>query len=202
MDRRTFLAGTAVCVAAPAIVRAQSSPALRFVPEADVVIYDPVLSPSWQTRDHAFLVYDTLFGVDDNFKAHPQMVEGVNVENNDLTWKLTLRDGLKFHDGEKVLARDAAASVKRWAARDAFGQALMAATDELSATSDRVLQFRLKRPFPLLPDALAKPNASMCAIMPERLASTEPTKAVTDTTGSGPYRYVASERVTGSQHRL
>ena len=199
MDRRTFLAGTAVCVAAPAIVRAQSSRALRFVPEADVVIYDPVLSPSWQTRDHAFLVYDTLFGVDDNFKAHPQMVEGVNVENNDLTWKLTLRDGLKFHDGEKVLARDAAASVKRWAARDAFGQALMAATDELSATSDRVLQFRLKRPFPLLPDALAKPNASMCAIMPERLASTEPTKAVTDTTGSGPYRYVASERVTGSR---
>ena len=199
MDRRTFLAGTAVCVAAPAIVRAQSSPALRFVPEADVVIYDPVLSPSWQTRDHAFLVYDTLFGVDDNFKAHPQMVEGVNVENNDLTWKLTLRDGLKFHDGEKVLARDAAASVKRWAARDAFGQALMAATDELSATS----RSRVAVPAQAaVPAAARRARQAECIDVRDHAGAARQHRAdqaVTDTIGSGPYRYVASERVTGSR---
>jgi len=200
MDRRTFLAGTAAAaVAAPAIARAQGSRVIKFVPEADVVIYDPVLSPSWQTRDHAFLVYDTLFGVDNNFQPHPQMVEGVSVENDGKLWKLTLREGLKFHDGEKVLARDAVASVKRWGVRDAFGQALMAATDELTASDDRTMQFRLKRPFPLLPDALAKPNASMCPIMPERLASSDPNKAVTDTTGSGPFKYVPGERVAGSR---
>ena len=200
MDRRQFLAGTAaVAVAAPSIARGQGARVIKFVPEADVVIYDPVLSPSWQTRDHAFLVYDTLFGVDNNFKAHPQMVEGVNVENDGKQWKLTLRDGMKFHDGEKVLAKDAVASVKRWAQRDAFGQALMSATDDLSATDDRTMQFRLKRPFPLLPEALAKPNASMCPIMPERLASTDANKAVTDTTGSGPFKYVPGERVAGSR---
>jgi peptide/nickel transport system substrate-binding protein len=199
MDRRTFLAGTAAVIAAPSIAGAQSSRVLKFVPEADVVVYDPVMSPSWQTRDHAFLVYDTLFGVDDNFKAHPQMIEGVAVEDNGLTWKLTLRDGMKFHDGEKVLAKDAVASVKRWGARDAFGQALMAATNELTATDDRTMQFRLKHPFPLLPEALAKPNASRCPIMPERLASTDPNRAVTDTTGSGPFKYVANERVAGSR---
>jgi peptide/nickel transport system substrate-binding protein len=199
MDRRTFLAGTAAVIAAPAIVRAEGSRVIKFVPDADVVVYDPVVSPSWQTRDYAYLVYDTLFGVDDNFQPHPQMVEGFLVENNGLTWKLTLRDGLKFHDGERVLARDAVASVKRWAARDAFGQALNAATDEITAVDDRVMQFRLKRPFPLLPDALGKPMASMCPIMPERIASTDPNKNITETIGSGPYKYIAAERVPGAR---
>src|SRR3954454_13021177 len=133
MDRRTFLASTAAVIAAPAVVRAQASRVIKFVPDADVAVLDPVISPSWQTRDHAYLVYDTLFGVDDNFQPHPQMVEGFVVENDGLAWKLTLRDGLKFHDGERVLARDAVASVKRWAARDAFGQALNAAADDIAA---------------------------------------------------------------------
>lgn len=199
MDRRSFLAGTAACLALPAIVRAESSRVIKFVPDADVTIFDPVVSPSWQTRDHAYLVYDTLFGVDDNFQPHPQMVEGFVVENDGLLWKLTLREGLKFHNGEPVLARDAAASVRRWAVRDAFGQALAAAANEIVASGDRVIEIRLKRPFPLLPDALGKPMASMCPIMPERLASSDPFKAITDPIGSGPYKYVAAERIPGAR---
>jgi peptide/nickel transport system substrate-binding protein len=199
MDRRSFLAGTAATLAMPAVSRAQASRVIKFVPDADVVIFDPVISPSWQTRDHAYLVYDTLFGVDDNFQPHPQMLEGHVVENDGLLWKLTLREGLKFHDGERVLARDAAASIRRWAKRDAFGQALAAAANEIAAANDRVIEIKLKRPFPLLPDALAKPMASLCPVMPERLANTDPFKAVTDPVGSGPYKYVANERVPGSR---
>jgi peptide/nickel transport system substrate-binding protein len=204
MDRRTFLAGSAalagsVTLAAPAVVRAQASRVIKFVPEADVVVLDPVVTPSWQTRDHAYLVYDTLFGVDDNFQPQPQMLEGYVVENDGKLWKLTLREGLKFHDGERVLARDAAASIRRWAVRDSFGQALAAAADEIAATGDRVIEIRLKRPFPLLPDALGKPMAYMCPVMPERLAGTDPHKAVTEPVGSGPYKYVASERVPGAR---
>src|SRR6186997_3695949 len=123
MDRRKFLAGTASVAAAasitkPAIVQAQANRVIKFVPEADVVVFDPVVTPSAQTREHAWLVYDTLYGVDDKYNAHPQMVEGHVVENNGLTWKITLREGLKFHDGERVLAKDAAASVNRWTKRD------------------------------------------------------------------------------------
>ena len=199
MNRRRFLLSAAAVVAAPAITRAESSRVIKFVPDADVVIFDPVVSPSWQTRDHAYLVYDTLFGVDNNFQPHPQMLEGYVVENDGLLWKLTLRDGLKFHDGERVLARDAAASIRRWAARDSFGQALAAASDEIAASNDRLIEIRLKRPFPLLPDALGKPMASMCAIMPERIATSDPNKAITDPVGSGPYKYVANERVPGAR---
>jgi peptide/nickel transport system substrate-binding protein len=205
LDRRTFLTGTAATAAGavatgfPAIVQAESKRVLKFVPEADVVIYDPVVTPAWQTRDHAYLVYDTLFGVDDNFRPHPQMVEGFVVEKDGLLWKFTLREGLKFHDGEPVLARDAAASIRRWAVRDSFGQALAAATNEIVATSDRVFEIRLKQPFPLLPDALGKPMAYLCPVMPERLAKTDPYKPIKEVIGSGPYKYVKDERVPGSR---
>ena len=126
------------------------------------------------------------------------MVAGHIVEDDGKTWKLSLRDGLVFHDGERVLARDCVASTKRWAVRDAFGQALMQRTDAVLPADDRTIVFRLKKPFALLPDALGKWAGYMCAIMPERLASTDPFKQITEIVGSGPFRFKADERVQGS----
>jgi peptide/nickel transport system substrate-binding protein len=198
--RRRFLrTATAAALAAPAIARAASASTLTVVPQADIASLDPVWTTTYQTRDHGFLVFDTLFGLDSQFRAQPQMAEGAVTEDQGKTWRITLRDGLLFHDGSKVLARDAAASVRRWGARDGFGQALMAATDEIAAPDDKTLLFRLKAPFPLLPDALGKTPPSMCPVMPERLAATDPFKQVTEMIGSGPYRYKADERVPGSR---
>ena len=103
------------------------------MPEADLALVDPVVTTSYQPRDHGFMIYDTLDGQDDDYRIRPQMVEGHVVENDGRTWKLTLREGLKFHDGDRVLARDAAASVQRWGKRDAFGQSLMASVTQISA---------------------------------------------------------------------
>ena len=196
--RRRFLQTGAAVLAAPNIARAQGKSVLKFVPAADLSVLDPVWTTSYQSRDHGFLVFDTLYGLDSQFRPHPQMVEGAVTDDGGKTWRLTLREGLLFHDGTKVLARDAAASIRRWGARDGFGQALLAATDEIGAPDDRTILFRLKAPFPLLPDALAKTPPSMCPIMPERLALTDPFKQVTEMVGSGPYRYKADERVPGA----
>jgi peptide/nickel transport system substrate-binding protein len=199
MHRRRFLqTSAAVALAAPTVVRGEEHRVLTFVPQADIAVLDPVWTTTYQTRDHGFLIFDTLFGVDSGFRPQPQMAAGAVTDDDGKTWRITLRDGLKFHDGERVLARDAAASVRRWGARDGFGQALMAATDAVEAADDKTLVFRLKQPFPLLPDALAKTPPSMCPIMPERLAATDPSKQVTEMVGSGPYRYKADERVPGS----
>ncbi len=198
MHRRQFLA-TAAALAAPSIAQAQSSRVLRFVPDADLALLDPTWVTAYQTRDHGFMVYDTLFGQDQNYQPKPQMLEGVSVEKDGLEWRLTLRPGLVFHDGEKVLSRDAAASVRRWMKRDVFGSALAAATNEITTPDDRTLVFRLKTPFPLLPDALGKTSPMMCGIMPARIADADPTKPVTDPTGSGPFVYVADERVAGAR---
>ena len=133
MRRRTFLASTAAVLAAPAIARGDAANVLTFVPQADLAVLDPIWTTTYQTRDHGFLVFDTLFGLDSHFKAQPQMAEGAVSEDDGRTWRITLRPELMFHDDTKVLARDCVASVKRWGARDGFGQALIAATDEISA---------------------------------------------------------------------
>ena len=198
MKRRTLLGAGMAGLAAPA-VRAQPAKVLRFIPQSDVTVLDPVWTTVTVTRNHAYLIYDTLYGQDESFVARPQMVAGHVVEADGLLWRLTLRDGLRFHDGTPVLARDCVASVRRWAVRDAFGSALMAATAEVSAPDDRSIVFRLIRPFPLLPDALAKTAGNICPIMPERLAMTDPFKQVTDMTGSGPFRFVDDERIVGAR---
>ena len=152
-----------------------------------------------QTRDHALMVYDTLYGLDDALRPQPQMADGHVVDPDGLRWTITLRPGLVFHDGARVLARDCVASIRRWGTRDSFGQALLAATDALSAPDDRTILFRLKHPFPQLPDALGK-LSSPCVIMPERLARTDAFTAVTDPTGSGPFRFLPDERVPGARN--
>ena len=145
------------------------------------------------------MVFDTLSGQDSTYAASPQMVAGHVIENDGRLWNLTLRDGLKWHDGEKVLARDCVASINRWGKRDAFGQALLAATDELSAPDDKTIRFRLKKPFPLLPDALGKSPSLMPAMMPERLAKTDAFTQIPEVIGSGPYRFIAKDRIPGAR---
>ncbi|MDA9414193.1 hypothetical protein XH81_04955 [Bradyrhizobium sp. CCBAU 25360] len=193
---RSAVAGAAT-LAMPRVVSARANKLLRFRPNNDLTVLDPVFSSVFVVRYHAHLVFDTLYGQDNDFNPHPQMVEGHVVEDGGRLWRLKLRDGLKFHDGEPVLARDAVASIRRWAKVDAFGQALMAATDELTAPSDKEIVFRLKRPFPLLPAALGKSSTFVPVIMPERLALSDVSKPVTDAIGSGPYRYIAKDRVVG-----
>jgi peptide/nickel transport system substrate-binding protein len=199
MQRRSFLAASAAVLATPAIARAQGSRVLRFVPDADLALLDPTWVTSYQTRDHAFMVYDTLFGQDQNYTPQPQMLEGYSIENDGLLWKLVLRPGLKFHDGEQVLAKDAAASIRRWMKRDVYGQALAAAVDEITTPDDRTLLVHLKTKFPLLADALSKTSPMMCGVMPARIAEADPSKPVTDPTGSGPFVYVADERIAGAR---
>jgi peptide/nickel transport system substrate-binding protein len=200
MKRRTLLSGLAAgALAAPSLLRAQGQRVLRFIPQSDVTALDPVWTSVYVTRNHAYLVFDTLFGQDDQFRVQPQMVQGAVTEQDGKVWRLTLRDGLVFHDGAPVLARDCVASIRRWARRDAFGGTLMGFTDELSAPDDKTILFRLKAPFPLLPEALGKVGINMLPIMPERLASTDPFKQVTEMTGSGPFRFVADERVVGAR---
>lgn len=199
MKRRSLLAAAAGGLFAPAVVQAQGARVLRFVPQTDVGVLDPTFTTAYVTRNHAYLIYDTLYGVDEHFVPRPQMVEGATTEDDGLTWRLTLRDGLRFHDDTPVLARDVVASLQRWWRRDAFGQELHAATNELSAVSDKVVQFRLKRPFSLLPAALGKPSSYMPAIMPERIASGPPDRQITELIGSGPFRFNRAEFVPGNR---
>jgi peptide/nickel transport system substrate-binding protein len=192
---RTAVAGS-IGLAAPRIASAQGSKVLKFVPHADLASIDPVWSTADIIRNYSLAVFDTLYGFDDAFNVHPQMAAGHTVSADGKVWEITLREGLKFHDGTPVLAKDCVATIKRFGKRDPLGQALMVRVDDISAASDKMIRFRLNKPFSLLPTTLAQYN---CCIMPERIAMTDAMKQIPEAIGSGPYKFVASERVPGAK---
>ena len=206
MHRRTLLAAALTAAATPARAQAPApSPAMSgraktliHVPQSNLTSLDPVWTTAAATRNHAHLVWETLYGRDSQLNARPQMLEGHLVEDNGLRWTMKLREGLRFHDGTPVLARDCVASIRRWMKRDQIGLSIEDRMHELVATDDRTLVWRLKKPFSALPYALCRHQPS-CVIMPERLALTDPYKQVTEIIGSGPFRWIASEYVTGAR---
>ena len=200
MKRRELLAGG---VAAGMVRPALAQPAIGgrastivHVPQGNLVTMDAVWTTAVVTRNAALMVFETLYGRDQALNPKPQMVAGHSVEDNGLRWTMTLRDGLWFHDGTPVLARDCVASLKRWMKRDGIGQTIADRLDDLSAPDDKTLVWRLKKPFSALPYALAKTQPSPI-IVPERLANTDPFKQMPEAVGSGPFRYVAADYVSG-----
>ena len=200
--RRTLLAASAATTLPPALARpavAQRADVLRFVPQADLGGLDPVAVSSNVIRNHGYMVWDTLYGTDNAFRVHPQMAEGHVLEDDDKRCTITLRPGLKFHDGEPVRGTDCVASALRWMKRSPLGQALAARCDAVEVVDDRRFRFRLNRRFPLLIEALAVPANPSLFIMPERLAATDPFQQVREAIGSGPFRFVAAEFRQGSR---
>ncbi len=197
--RRTLFQAAAATLAAPAIGQDSRASTLRFVPQANLTVLDPIVTTATVTGNHGFYVFDTLYGVDDKLNPKPQMVEGHEVLEDGKRWRFRLREGLSWHDNTPVRSVDCLASLRRWCARDPFGQLLARAVVEWIAVDDRHFELRLSRPFPLLLSALAKPDASTCFMMPERIASADPMRAVTEMVGSGPYRFLAGEYNSGSR---
>ena len=196
MQRRAFLAAAAVSALARPSLAAGARP-LVFVPQANLTSLDPVWTTATVTRNFAFLVYDMLYGRDEGLVPRPQMVEGHVVDDDGKRWTMRLRDGLRWHDGTPVLARDCLASLQRWMKRDPTGATLQARLDAIEAPDDRTLIWRLNKPFPLLPYYLSKTQPQP-VMMPERLARTDPFKQVTDVVGSGPFRFLPDEYNSGS----
>jgi peptide/nickel transport system substrate-binding protein len=203
MFRRTLLksgAGGAAVAALPSFAIAQPAQnrLLKMVPQANLTSLDPVWTTANITRNHGYMVFDTLYGMDASFQPQPQMAEGHSVEQDGRRVTITLRSGLKFHDGEAVRAADCVASLARWMKRSPIGQKLETFLDALEADGDRRIVFRLKQPFPLLLNALAQVSNSPPFIMPERIARTDPFQQFREVVGSGPFRFVAREFNSGS----
>jgi peptide/nickel transport system substrate-binding protein len=200
MKRRSILKSTvagAVAAALPrfAIAQAANARVLRFVPQANLTLLDPIITTAAVTINHAWMVWDTLYGVNAKLEPKPQMAEGHTVSDDGRTWLIKLREGLKWHDGEPVRAQDCAPSLARWAARDPFGQNLLKAVDTWGVADDRTVKITLKKPFPLLIQAIAQQTSF---IMPERVAKTDPFKAIEEIVGSGPFRFLKDQFVAGS----
>jgi peptide/nickel transport system substrate-binding protein len=188
-------AAIASALSAPAIAQGNAK-VLRCVPEANLASIDPIWTTATVAINHGYMVYDTLFGVDLSLTPRPQMAAGHTVSDDGRTWTITLRDGLFFHDGEKVRSADCIASIDRWSKRSSWGQALDAVNQEMAVKDDKSFTIQLKKPFPLMTYAL---GVASCFVMPERVAKTDPFKQITEAVGSGPFKFVKEDWVAGAK---
>src|SRR5688572_25103024 len=175
----TVAAAAVAALVLPISAHAQQK-TLKFIAQADLRILDPISTTAYITRNHGYMVYDTLFAMDEKFQIKPQMVDKYETSKDQLTWTFTLRPGLKFHDGAAVKSADVIASIDRWSKRDALGQKLAEATASWAAVNDNTFRLTLKKPFALVLDALGKPSSNVPFIMPERIAKGDPFKNIDD----------------------
>ena len=192
-----LLAG--IVLGTPAARAEDAQKTLKFIPQADLRSIDPIWTTAYITRNHGYMIYDTLFALDANFVPQPQMVDSYTVSPDKLKYTFTLRSGLKFHDGAPVRSIDCIASLKRWEKRDPQGAKLAEFTASMDAVDDKSFTMTLKEPFSLVLDSLAKLSSNVPFIMPERIANTDAFQQITDATGSGPFKFVKEEWVPGNK---
>ncbi len=171
----------------------------KAIVHADLKNIDPIWTTAYITRNHGYLVWDTLFAMDGKFEVHPQMAESWEVSDGGKTYTIKLRPGLKWHDGTRVTPEDCIASIRRWGKRDGMGQQMMAVLDTMEVVDDRTFRIRLKKPWTLVLTALGKMSSNVPFMMPKRLAETDPFKQVPEIVGSGPFKFVKDEWVPGSK---
>jgi peptide/nickel transport system substrate-binding protein len=172
---------------------------LRVVPHSNLAILDPIWTTAYMSRNHGYMVYDTLFGTDANSKIQPQMVEKWTVSPDNRLWTFTLRSGLEFHDGKPVTGEDVIASLSRWGKRDAMGQKLFTFVDRMDSPSPNTFRLFLREACGFVLEALGKPSSNVPFIMPKRVADTPADKQIDDATGSGPYIFVKEQFKPGDK---
>jgi peptide/nickel transport system substrate-binding protein len=178
---------------------AMAQTTLRMVSHADIKILDPIWTTALITRNFGYMIYDVLFAKDAELKIQPMMADHYTVSDDKLTYTIVLRDGLVWSDGTPVTAEDCVASIKRWAARDSYGQLMMKDTEEVKAIDAKTLAIVLKRPFGFVLDALSKVSSNVPFMMPKRIADTDPNKQITEFVGSGPFLFKQDEWKPGEK---
>lgn len=195
----TVLAGMAVLATALPASKAEAQVTLRNVMHSDLKIIDPIWTTAYIQRNYGYMVYDTLFAMDEKFEVKPQMVDTWTVSDDKKTYTFTLRDGLLWHDDQPVTAEDCIASIKRWGARDSMGQKLLTVVQEFQAVDAKTFKLVLKEPYGLVLQSLGKPSSNVPFMMPKRVAETDPMTQISESIGSGPFMFKRDEWKPGDK---
>jgi len=186
----------AVTLAGPAL----GQTTLRMVPHADLKNIDPIWTTAYISRNHGYMVWDTLFALNEKLEPQPQMVDSWKVSSNGLTYTFTLREGLRWSDGKPVTAEDCVASIQRWGKRDGMGQKLMDVVKGLHVVNARTFRMELKERYGLVLDSLGKLSSNVPFMMPKAYAEVDPFQQVPkESIGSGPFIFKVDEWVPGSK---
>ena len=199
VKQRMLAGGLTVLISLGSAFASDDVNVLRLVPQSDLKILDPIWTTGFTTRNHGFMIYDQLFGIDAQGQIQPQMVDTYTKSSDFKVWTFTLRKGLVFSDGEPVTSNDVIASINRWAKRDVFGQVMAQELQVFEAVDDSHFKMVFKTPFPMVLDAFSKQSGSPSFIMPKRVAMTPADQQIKEYIGSGPYVIKMDEYKPGSK---
>ena len=197
--RRLVVASVVALIAALGSFAASAETVLKVVMHSDVKFIDPIWSGAYITRNFGYMIYDTLFAIDEKFQVKPQMVDTWNTSDDGLVWTFKLRDGLEWHDGTPVTSDDCIASIKRWASRDSMGQKMASVVAEYKAVDPKTFQIVLKQKFGPLLDALGKPSVVVPFMTPKKMAEVDAFTQSDNTIGSGPFIFKKDEWKPGER---
>jgi peptide/nickel transport system substrate-binding protein len=197
--KRTAAALMAVGVLSVATPAAAQSNVLRVVPHSNLAVLDPIWTTAYMSRNHGYMIYDTLFGTDEKGVVKPQMVESYSISTDNRMYTFKLRKGLEFHDGQPVTGEDVIASLQRWGKRDAMGSALMQFVSRMDSPSPDTFRIFLGEACGFVLEALGKPSSNVPFIMPKRIAETDAFKQIEEHIGSGPYVFKRDEFKPGDK---
>ncbi len=193
-----ILAGAGV-IGATAAASVSAQTVLRVVPHSNLAVLDPIWTTAYMSRNHGYMIYDTLFGTDENGKIQPQMVESWSISPDNRLYTFKLRKGLEFHDGKPVTSEDVVASLQRWGKRDAMGSALMQFVARMDTPAPDTFRIFLGEACGFVLEALGKPSSIVPFIMPKRIAETDPFKQIEEHIGSGPFVFKRDEFKPGDK---
>ncbi|MCW5749274.1 MAG: ABC transporter substrate-binding protein, partial [Alphaproteobacteria bacterium] len=199
MIRNRAVVAAAMLGAGLLMSTAQAQTTLRVVAHSDLKVLDPIWTTAYITRNHGYLIYDTLFAQDGELHIRPQMVDTWKVSADKLVWTFTLREGLEWHDGQKVTSEDIIPSLKRWAERDGMGQQLWKFVKEAKAVDARTFELVLNEPYGLVLESLGKPSSTVPFMMPKRIAETPSNQQIKEFVGSGPFIFKQDEWKPGDK---
>jgi peptide/nickel transport system substrate-binding protein len=182
--------------AAPALAQ---ETVLRVVPHSNLAVLDPIWTTAYMSRNHGYMIYDTLFGTDAKAQIKPQMVDSWTESGDHRLWTFKLRKGLAFHDGKPVTGEDVIASLQRWGKRDATGSALMQFVQRMDTPSPDTFRIFLGEACGFVLEALGKPGSNVPFIMPKRIAETDAFKQIDEYIGSGPFIFKRDEFKPGDR---
>jgi peptide/nickel transport system substrate-binding protein len=136
-------------------------------------------------------MFEALFTFDAEYNTVPMLAEGIEVSEDGLTNKITLRQGVPFHNGEEMRAADVVASFNRWAPVASLGLAISQFLDEIVEVDPYTVEFRLTSPLVALPSLLARQQSGL-SIHPKAIMEAAASEPMTPEQyiGTAPYKFV------------
>jgi peptide/nickel transport system substrate-binding protein len=172
---------------------AQETPRMGGVLKAAMIGEPPSLDLHWTTavitQQITWHVYETLFTYDRNFAPIPMLAESYTVTDGGRRYTITLRKGVKFHNGKEMTPADVVASLNRWGKVSTPGKPLWKNVEAVEAKDPLTVVIHLKEPSGSLLFGLGRPNAG-AAIHPKAVIEAAGDGQIKEFIGTGPYRFV------------